>query len=103
MKSFVAASLLAVPALARAQDLNFQDYKRFLLQGAQQGSNAKMAITTTCKNAAGETFRIGDKGYDTCMNSLKKAAEASQKNSTDKNREPASNNAGVSTTIEISK
>lgn len=105
MKAFIATSLLALvvqTAQAQVQDLNFQDYKRFLLQGAQTGSHTKTAITTTCRNSDGETFRIGDKGYDACLNEVK-SLEESKKNNTPANGPATDSDTGasLSTTIEI--
>ncbi|MGZ3744062.1 MAG: hypothetical protein ACXWRE_06950 [Pseudobdellovibrionaceae bacterium] len=53
-----------------AQDLNFQQYRKFLMSG-NQNSNAKMAIQTTCTNSAGQTFRLGEKAYDLCLSAAK--------------------------------
>ena len=70
MKSFLTGIVLLLNSLAFAQDLNFQDYKRFLMSGSQTNGK-KLALQTSCTNAAGKSYRIGDKGYDACLNATK--------------------------------
>jgi len=55
---------------AKAQDLNFQQYRKFLMQGKTANSGKKWAIQTTCTNSEGQVYRIGEKGYDACLNKL---------------------------------
>lgn len=70
MKSLFVGILVLFGSMAFAQDLNFQEYRKFLMQG-NQGSGAKMAIQTTCTTTTGQTYRIGEKGYDTCLAAIK--------------------------------
>ncbi|WP_413288606.1 hypothetical protein [Bdellovibrio sp. HCB337] len=87
-------SLLSTSALA--QELNFQEYRKFLMQGNQQSGGKKMAIETTCTTPEGQTYRIGEKEYDTCLNGIK--AAHNQKQLTGQN-ETKGSNVGTSTTI----
>ncbi|HEY8272261.1 MAG TPA: hypothetical protein VIG33_15325 [Pseudobdellovibrionaceae bacterium] len=84
-------------SLALAQDLNFQEYRKFLMSGTQS-VGTKMAIQTTCTTSTGQTYRVGEKGYDTCLNTVKdqfnKKHLASEKSST-----APEATAGASTTI----
>jgi hypothetical protein len=84
-------------SMALAEDLNFQQYRKFLMSG-NQGAGTKMAIQTTCTNTTGQTYRVGEKGYDTCLNAVK--AEFDQKQLTGKKDSPTSGaSTGTSTTI----
>lgn len=65
-----------IGSLAQAQDLNFSQYRRFLMNGTQ-GAGPKMALQTTCTNSKGQVYRIGEKGYDTCLSSIKKQTNPS--------------------------
>lgn len=87
--------VLLLSSYAFAQDLNFQEYRKFLMQGNQANSK-KMAIQTTCTTADGKTYRIGEKQYDTCLGSLK--AEQDQKQLSGKSS-PQGSSVGTSTTI----
>lgn len=61
-------------SVALAQDLNFQEYRKFLMNGSQngtQGAGIKMAIQTTCTTATGQTYRVGEKAYDQCLKAAK--------------------------------
>jgi hypothetical protein len=71
-----AAILIFSGVIAKAQDLKFDEYRRFLMSGNQ--TNKKMAIQTTCTTAAGQTYRVGEKGYDTCLADVKKSNDQKQ-------------------------
>lgn len=71
--AFTALTVLC-PNLVQAQDINFQEYRKFLMSG--DTANKKVAIQTTCTTADGEVYRIGEKSYDACLNAI----QNSQKN-----------------------
>lgn len=73
MKSLFVGIIFFIGSVAFAQDLNFKEYRRFLMNGTE-GKGPKMAIQTTCTTASGQVHRIGDKGYDTCLASIKNTA-----------------------------
>lgn len=75
-----------------AQELNFQEYRKFLMQGNQGGSK-KLAIQTTCTTSDGKIFRVGEKDYDTCLNSLRVAND--QKQLSGQNGTPSGASAGA--------
>lgn len=59
------------------------------MHGQGNNNGKKLAIQTSCTTATGTTYRIGEKGYDTCLNSvessiktreLQGASEAGNKN-----------------------
>jgi len=81
------AVILVVGSTAFAQDLNFNQYRKFLMSGNNTPKN--LAIQTTCTNSTGQTFKIGEKGYDLCL------TEASS------NLKQKSTNSGSTTTIHI--
>lgn len=83
-------------SLAQAQDLNFQDYRKFLMQGQGSSSSKKMAIQTSCTTKEGNTYRIGEKGYDTCLSAL---SMNQKKRDISSSKEDSANPAGVGTTI----
>lgn len=70
MKSLFVGIIFFVGSLAFAQELNFKEYRRFLMNGTQ-GNGPKMAIQTTCTTSNGQVHRVGEKGYDTCLASIK--------------------------------
>ena len=93
MKFLFIGCALLVGSMAMAQDLNFQEYRKFLMQG--NGGAKKMAIQTTCTSHDGTVYRIGEKGYDVCLSNLK--AQQDQKQLTGKDAAPGA--AGTSATI----
>jgi hypothetical protein len=85
--SFVLVAFTA--ATSFAQDLNFGEYRKFLMSGSQ--GTKKMAIQTTCTNTTGVVYRVGETGYDKCLSEVK--TQYDQKNN--------SSAAGVGTSIHI--
>ncbi len=63
--------------MAFAQELNFHGYRKFLMN-SHQGTGAKLSIQTTCTTAKGQTYRVGEKNYDTCLNSAKTQLDQKQ-------------------------
>lgn len=59
------AVILVVGSTAFAQDLNFNQYRKFLMSG--NNTSRRLAIETTCTNSTGQTFKIGEKSYDLCL------------------------------------
>jgi hypothetical protein len=99
MKLLVVLFFLAIPFTAPAQDLGFSEYRRFLMSGNQNGK--KLAVQTTCTNAEGEVTRIGEAGYDLCLNAARQ--KLAKKKTTGEKSENLSSpaNAAVGTTIHI--
>jgi hypothetical protein len=62
-------SFLFLAQTAMAQDMHFDEYRKFLMSGSQ--GSKKLAIQTTCTNSTGTTYRIGEKGYDLCLAEVK--------------------------------
>ena len=58
-------------ATVSAQDLKFDDYRKFLMNGSGAKGTKKMAIQTTCVTASGQTTRIGETAYDLCLNEVR--------------------------------
>jgi hypothetical protein len=75
MKALFVGLFFVVGSSAMAQDLNFNAYRKFLMQG---NGTQKVAIQTTCTNAEGTVYRIGENGYDTCLSSLKNQQDQKQ-------------------------
>jgi hypothetical protein len=73
-----AAAAETAPAAQGTQDLDFQEYRKFLMSGADSSSNKKLAIQTTCTSSEGEVLRIGEAGYDACLNSVRNAHQQKQ-------------------------
>ncbi len=86
-------------SLAFAQDLNFSEYRKFLMNGSK-AAGGKVAIQTTCTTTAGQTYRIGETGYDTCLATLKNQAEMKQLTG-GKDSSHTGNTPGATTTIHI--
>lgn len=103
MKSLFVGSLIGVFVLlgssAFAQDLNFQEYRKFLMSGTQ-GANKKMAIQTTCTSTSGQSYHIGETGYDTCLAAIKSQQDAKQLSGSKSSTAPSAQT-GASTTIHI--
>lgn len=101
MKSlFVGCSITCVilfSSMAFAQDLNFSEYRKFLMNGTKTGGQ-KMAIQTTCTTTTGQTYRIGETGYDTCLATLKNQQEMKQLTGSKDSSQPAAST-GATTTI----
>lgn len=95
MKSLFVGLVLFSSSTVMAQDLNFQEYRKFLMQG--NGAGKKMAIQTTCTSAEGQVYRIGEKGYDTCLSGVK--AQHDQKQLTGKDSTAPGSAAGAGATI----
>lgn len=72
---FMAAGV-SISGPAFAQDLDFQGYRKFLMSG--DPANKKLAIQTTCTSAEGEVFRIGQAGYDDCLNEVRRSLKEKQ-------------------------
>ncbi|MBK9323684.1 MAG: hypothetical protein IPM97_12195 [Bdellovibrionaceae bacterium] len=62
------STILVFASAAFAQDLNFDQYRKFLMNGSK--SSKGFAIQTTCTNSAGQTFKIGEKNYDLCLTEI---------------------------------
>jgi len=75
MKSLFVGLILLFSSMTFAQDLNFSQYRKFLMNGNKTANN-KIAIQTTCTTTTGQTYRIGDSGYDTCFAALKNKHDA---------------------------
>jgi hypothetical protein len=86
-------------SLSFAQDLNFSEYRKFLMNGSKT-SGGKMAIQTTCTTTTGQTYRIGETGYDTCLTALKNQHEMKQLTGGKDSSQPG-NTTGATTTIHI--
>lgn len=86
-------------AASFAQDLNFTEYRKFLMNGSKT-PGGKMAIQTTCTTTTGQTYRIGETGYDTCLTSLKNQHEMKQLTGGKDSSQPG-NSTGATTTIHI--
>jgi hypothetical protein len=86
---------------ALAQDLKFDEYRKFLMSGSETKGTKKMAIQTTCTNSRGEVTRIGETAYDLCLNEVRNHNE--RKNLPDQKNLNAPNapSVGTSTTIHI--
>lgn len=92
----VALAMTMPKTAAQAQDLNFQEYRKFLMQGQGNGGSKKMAIQTSCTTKEGTTYRIGEKGYDTCLSAL---AGSKNQREISSSKEDSTSPAGVGTTI----
>jgi len=90
-------ALIGMMPFAFAQDLNFSEYRKFLMNGNQQNSGKKFAVQTTCTTGSGQTYRVGESGYDTCLASLK-SSESRQKTDS-KNSHQSDAAPGATTTI----
>jgi hypothetical protein len=105
MKSMFIAMVLVFSGLfssmTLAQDLNFQEYRKFLMNG-NQGTGSKMAIQTTCTTTAGQTYRVGEKDYDTCLIATKDRMNQKQLTG-GKDSTSLGAAAGTSTTIHFGK
>jgi len=75
MKVLFVGLLFVAGSTAMAQDLNFNAYRKFLMQG---NGTQKVAIQTTCTNSEGQVYRIGESGYDTCLGSIKSQQDQKQ-------------------------
>src|SRR5262245_15015380 len=99
MKSLFVEIIVLFSSMSFAQGLNFSEYRKFLMNGSK-GSGSKLAIQTTCTTTTGQTYRIGETGYDTCLASLKNQQEMKQLTGGKDSSQPA-NSTGATTTIHI--
>lgn len=93
------AGLVLLALNATAQDLHFDDYRKFLMNGSGAKSTKKMAVETTCTNSAGEITRIGETQYDVCLTEVR--SQADQKILTGKEGARGSASPSVGTSIHI--
>lgn len=87
---------------AHADDLDFDGYRKFLMSG-NTGSK-KLAIQSTCTSAEGAVYRVGEAGYDSCLNTARAAAESKQTGGEKSERLPGStapSGPSVGTTIHL--
>lgn len=98
MKSLFVGIIVLFSSMAFAQaDLNFSEYRKFLMNGTKT-SGQKMAIQTTCTTTTGQTYRIGETGYDTCLSTVKHE-QAMKQLSGSKDSSAPNNTTGTTTTI----
>lgn len=60
---------------ASAQDMHFDDYRKFLMNGSGAKGTKKMAIQTTCTTSTGQITRVGETAYDLCLSEVRNQAD----------------------------
>jgi hypothetical protein len=99
MKSLFVGVIVLFGSMSFAQDLNFSEYRKFLMNGSKT-SGSKVAIQTTCTSATGQTYRIGETGYDTCLAAVKNQHDMKQLSGNKDSAQPGATT-GATTTIHI--
>lgn len=100
MKSLFVGIIVLSSSMAFAQaDLNFTEYRKFLMSGSK-ASGQKMTIQTTCTTETGQTYRIGETGYDTCLAAVKNQHDMKQLTGGKDSTQPGATT-GATTTIHI--
>jgi len=95
--TFAFFSLTGISAIA--QDLHFDDYRKFLMSGSDNKNTKKLAIQTTCTNSTGQITRIGEAAYDLCLSEVKNQADQKTMRGQQESSNPAV--PAVGTTIHI--
>ena len=99
LSAIIFAALALSVLCASAQDLHFDDYRKFLMNGTGAKGTKKMAIQTTCTNSSGQITRVGENSFDLCLAEIQN--QANQKSLTGSEAARPSASPSVGTSIHI--